>query len=112
MFGFLTATAIENVLKAGERSENKRSAGDARSISYALEDFREKTGAYPPMDRGIAGLPQYLEPTYMRNLPTTDMYGRPFIVFRDASGAAVVSTGRNGFVVRRQSLTPPDALSR
>jgi hypothetical protein len=105
--GFFAALSIQNLLQAGEASKNKRSIAEARNIADALEKFHGATGKYPPLDRGVAALTPYLEPKFTRHVSITDAYARPYIVFLDDSGPAIVSTGRNGFVVRKTGVLLP-----
>lgn len=108
LLGFCAALAIQNLLAAGERSKNKRSLADARGISDALERFREANGQYPPVTGEAAQLTPYLVPKYLRALPTHDLYDRPYLVAKAGSVDVVISTGRNGFVVRgREMLQGP-----
>lgn len=102
--GFAAAMSIQSLLAAGERSKVKRSAADAFAISRALETFRSPYGCYPPMAHDVGQLAAYLEPTYVRRLPVRDSYDSSYLVVMDGSVAAVVSTGRNGFVIERDKL--------
>jgi len=112
LLGFGAELTIQNLLNAGERSKNKRSLADASTISDALDRFRETTGSYPPIAGDAAKLKPYLEPTYLRSLPTRDIYDRPYLVATDGSIALIISTGRNGFAVRgRRILLGPNGLT-
>jgi type II secretory pathway pseudopilin PulG len=108
ILGFVAATSFHNLRAAGEASKNKRAAADGRSISAALENFRDENGAYPPVVGEVAALQPFLAPRFIRTVPTIDAYGRPFLLLRDASGLAIVSTGRNGFVVRKGVVSSAD----
>jgi type II secretory pathway pseudopilin PulG len=112
LLGFCAALTIQNLLEAGERSKNKRSFADARTISDAIEQFREVAGQYPPVTGDATKLKPYLEPTYLRAVPTHDIYDRPYLVMMDGAVAVVISTGRNGFAVgRRKMLQGPSGLT-
>jgi type II secretory pathway pseudopilin PulG len=93
VLGILAATSVQNLLLAGEASKNKHAVANARTVATALEAFRLAKGKYPPLERGIAGLGDYLVPAYLRSVPPTDAYGREYIVLSDSSGAVIVSTG-------------------
>jgi hypothetical protein len=80
---------------------------DARTIVAAISRSRNATGTYPRMDRGIEGVRQELQSQFPEPIPIVDIYGQPYIVFVDSEGPAVVSTGRNGFVMRTNSLRRP-----
>src|SRR5687768_14819909 len=98
--GFAAATVLQSMLDAGARSKAKRTAGDCRSISIALEDYRKANGRYPPLDGNVEHLAPYLVPTYMRVLPKKDMAGQPLLVLMKGSTPAVISTGRYGIVAQ------------
>jgi type II secretory pathway pseudopilin PulG len=107
VLGIVAAFAVQGALQAGEASKNKRALTEARNISEALEKYRAATGEYPPLESGLAEAARYLQPQFIRHVQTNDAYARPYIVFIDRFGAAVVSTGRNGFVVRKSGVVPP-----
>jgi hypothetical protein len=106
ILGFVACSAINGLLEAGKASKNKRAFAEARNISDALERYREANGRYPPLDTGIAGLTKHLVPQFTRGIQIQDAYGRGYIVCSDTSGvAAVISTGQNGYLVRRRGTT-------
>jgi hypothetical protein len=105
--GALAISAVQNLLRAGESSKNKHSLVEARNIVYLLERYRAETGQYPPLEEGLRQADPYLVSRFAKHVWLTDIYDRPYIVFTDAAGAAVVSTGRNGFVVRNGMIVPP-----
>ena len=102
--GLIAATSIHELLAAGERSKVKRSAADARTISDAIERYRQTNGRYPPIGRDLAQLAPALVPPYLKSLPARDVYGEPYLLLMDGSVPVVVSTGRNGFAFERGEM--------
>src|SRR4051794_19406841 len=102
VIGALIAQSAQSVLDAGEASKMRRSIGNAIALSAALEKVRDNTGSYPP-SLYSSQLSQSLTPTYLRTIPT-DVHGRPFIVAMTGTVPAVMSLGRGGFMVQKQSL--------
>ena len=102
--GFGAATFIESGIKAYGRSLVRRTAGDCRSISLALEEYRKDNGAYPPLEGHIDNLKPFLVPKYLPNLPTRDTSGRPLVVVMRGERAAVVGTGAHGVIVEAGQL--------
>ena len=88
IIGILAAIAIPNLLTAMQRSRQKRSMADMRTIATAWEaratDLNKYNSAaqaanYPTGNVGISDLQTYLCPTYIRTFPVTDGWGTPFI---------------------------------
>jgi type II secretory pathway pseudopilin PulG len=68
----LAAIAIPNLLMAMDRSKQKRTMVDMRTIGAALEGYANDRKVYPQPE----ALGQSLVPTYARVLPMTDGWGR------------------------------------
>lgn len=99
LLGFLAAVMLQNLLTATVRSKAKRTVADARSISLALEKYRQEKGGYPPLDGRTESLSPYLVPTYLRRLPSVDSFGQPYVVCMRGETAAVVAAGQYGAIV-------------
>ena len=118
IIGILAAIAIPNLLLALQRSKQKRSMADIRTIAGAWEARATDVNAYNaagwtklgPVDLGDLG--SALNPTYARAFPRFDGWGQPFEVFANAdfgssipaSRYQIVSNGRNGTA---EMSTPP-----
>ena len=102
--GFLSATAIQQLLDGMRRSWSKRTAAYCASISAALEEYRAEKGDYPPLDGNVEHLSRYLAPRYLRHLPTRDMSDQPYLVVLNGSKAAVISVGVYGAAVEEKKL--------
>ena len=83
IIGILAAIAIPNLLTAMQRSKQKRTMADMRSIATAWEaratDVNKYNAAgvsFPAFGNvSYAQLNSYLSPTYMKQLPANDGWG-------------------------------------
>ncbi len=73
IIGILAAIAIPNLLTAQERSKQKRTMADLRSIATACEAYATDTNRFPDV-RTIDELGSVLAPTYIREVPTKDAW--------------------------------------
>jgi type II secretion system protein G len=112
IIGILAAIAIPNLLTAMQRSKQKRTMADMRSIATAWEaratdvnKYNAAGYAYLATDMPYATLTDILTPTYIRQLPENDGWGTPWKFSSTSSGTAsalnhqqyqIVSYGRNG----------------
>jgi type II secretion system protein G len=99
IIGIIAAIAIPNLLNAINRGRQKRTMADIRSIATALEaysvdfNFYPKTAATKPADWGT-----FIEPTFIRRLPTNDGWNQALVAVGDANGQSytIYSNGKNG----------------
>jgi type II secretion system protein G len=119
IIGIIAAIAIANYLNALQRTKQKRTMADMRSIAIAWESRAVDTKAYnaagftmPASSLTYAQMTTLLAPTYMRNIPSTDGWGYPFDFASDqpvggpqAAAYAIRSPGRDG-VFSGTSYTP------
>jgi type II secretion system protein G len=105
IIGILAAIAIPNLLTAMQRSKQKRTMADMRSIATSWEaratDVNQYTAAGDlvlpiALPDGINGLATMLQPTYIKQLPQKDGWNTPYAVYADANEYAIVSYGKNG----------------
>jgi len=101
IIGIIAAIAIPNLLNAINRGRQRRSMADIRSIATALEAYSVDFNYYPKVsltDVAVSNLVTYLEPTYIKKLPTNDGWNRDILVINDANGTSytLYSRGRNG----------------
>src|SRR5258707_13956492 len=84
IIGILAAIAIPNLLTAMQRSKQKRTMADMRTIATAWEaratDINHYNAAgaltsFPSIDAGLSNLQQYLAPTYVKSFPAKDGWG-------------------------------------
>ena len=71
--GILAAIAIPNLLTAQQRSKQKRTMADTRTIAVALEAYGSEHQRYPPPD----SLEKELAPKYMTSVPANDGWDHP-----------------------------------
>jgi len=115
IIGIISAIAIPNLLLAVQRTRQRRSMSDMRNIATAWEARGVDTGRYNAAATGVAGadkpvdmadLTAALSPTYMRDVPTLDGWGTPYVCFTDqqwatnprASIYAIISAGEDHIV--------------
>jgi general secretion pathway protein G len=92
IIGILAAIAIPNLLSALQRSRQKRSMADMRTIATAWEARLTDVNKYnaaasiptvPVPIQDVLG--KYLAPTYVRNFPLYDGWGNKFVSYADQS---------------------------
>jgi type II secretory pathway pseudopilin PulG len=106
--------AVPNLLHAMQRSHQKRSLADMRTIATAWEaratdmktyaigakradpadDTKVEWNALTPVS--YAALQHALEPKYLKSLPVNDAWGRPFEFVAGDQTYAIRSLGRDG----------------
>src|SRR5438105_6251630 len=100
IIGILAAIAIPNLLTAMQRSKQKRTMADMRTIATAWEARATDLNKYnaagaislPSNDAGLPNLSAYLYPTYVKSFPIKDGWGNPWGVYIDQTwGGSVVS---------------------
>ena len=77
---FLAAVFIPNLMTAMERSKQKRTMADIRTIATAIEAYEtdHPDGKGSPINGPSAKLVSLLQPTYIKQLPLIDGWRRPF----------------------------------
>jgi len=76
VIGILAAIAIPNLLTALQRSRQKRSMADMRTIATALEAYVTDENKIPD-GSSVADLSTALMPKYVKTLPSVDGWGTP-----------------------------------
>ena len=98
IIGILAAIAIPNLLTAMQRSRQKRTMADIRSVATAWEARATDMNTYAlagitvpafgtPTTSALAGA---LSPTYIKSMPQNDAWGTKFSVGADTAGSAYV----------------------
>lgn len=100
--GILAAIAIPNLLSATQRSKQKRTMADLRSLGTAVEAWATDQNKYPEAP-DLEQLEQQLVPTYIKTLPKKDGWGNGFRydcwVSSGTGGCdsyAIASSGKDG----------------
>jgi type II secretion system protein G len=102
IIGIVAAIAIMNYLSSIERARQKRTMADIRSIALAWEAAKTEGGGYTGAGFTFPSAVTYdavttsLTPTYMRNLPRSDGWGRPLQFGAANKVYAIRSAGRDG----------------
>src|SRR5688500_12056053 len=108
IIGILAAIAIPNLLTAMQRSKQKRTMADMRSVATAWEARATDVNSYLAAGASLGGV-AYLEPnalisaavgpmlspTYIKRTPNTDAWGTEFAVASSATQYAIESYGKN-----------------
>jgi len=103
IIGILAAIAIPNLLTAMQRSKQKRTMADMRSVATAWEARATDTNTYTaagltfidpttPISTTVAGV---LEPTYIKKCPRTDAWGTSFEVGANSTQYSIESLGKD-----------------
>ncbi len=87
IIGIIAAIAIPNLLNAINRGRQKRTMADIRNIGTAIESYSVDYNQYPRVGSGGARttLQPYLEPTYIRRIPSVDGWNGDIYVIGDAT---------------------------
>lgn len=102
---FLAAVFIPNLMTAMNRSKQKRTMADIRTIATAIEayetDHPDWKGA--TIEGPAARLVSLLQPIYVKQIPLLDGWRRPFIVsVHPGVGYKIWSNGRDGTRVPKE----------
>jgi type II secretion system protein G len=111
IIGILAAIAIPNLLTAMQRSKQKRTMADIRTIATAWEARATDLNKYnaagltlPVSSVAISDLNTYLAPTYVKTFPVRDGWGNGWAFYADqafggttaAQQYVIVSKGKDG----------------
>ena len=103
IIGILAAIAIPNLLTAMQRSRQKRTMADIRSVATAWEARATDMNTYAlagltvPSIGGVStgALAGALSPTYIKSMPQNDAWGTKFAVGADAAAYVISSYGKD-----------------
>jgi type II secretion system protein G len=93
IIGILAAIAIPNLLTAMQRSRQKRTMADMRSIATAWEARATDTNSYNAAGITWPAPSTMLSPTYIKRVPTYDGWGTQFYVGIAQSSYSILSAG-------------------
>jgi len=100
IIGILAAIAIPNLLTAMQRSRQKRTMADIRTIASAWEaratDINQYTAAgisWPATSASASSLSTMLTPTYIKNVPVYDGWSNAIRVGSSVNSYAIQSYG-------------------
>jgi general secretion pathway protein G len=101
IIGIIAAIAIPNLLNAIDRSKQKRTMADMRSVGTACEEYAIDNNYYPRQDGAPVAFTtatrQVIEPNYIKLLPLTDGWKSPLLYGTDTGGTGytIVSSGKD-----------------
>ena len=103
IIGILASIAMANLLNALDKSKQKRSMSDLRTIGAAVEAYATDTTTYPHAITTWAALKAIVNPYYFKSPPDADGWGTVWDAASTASGSdyTVASTGKDGTVGTR-----------
>jgi type II secretion system protein G len=112
IIGILAAIAIPNMLTALQRSRQKRTMADMRSIATAWEARATDTNSYlaagavslPVADIAVADVQKMLVPTYIKVLPSADGWKNPYAFAATADNYAIASAGKTASPFKSDAL--------
>src|SRR5215212_3729838 len=106
IIGILAAIAIPNLLTAMQRSKQKRTMADMRSIATAWEARATDTNSYSAAGAGVTYIAPdatistvvagFLQPTYIKKCPVNDAWGNEFRVGKNSTQYSIESLGKDG----------------
>ena len=86
IIGIIAAIAIPNLLNAIDRGKQKRTMADLRSVGTAVESYSIDNNQYPSNSGAtVSTIASYLEPTYIKKIPTEDGWNTAFQYTTDAN---------------------------
>ena len=108
IIGILSAIAIPNLLTAMQRSKQKRSMADLRTIATATEAYATDTNRYPRVT-SIEELRALIQPRYIKAMPIIDGWGHPYryecgTPGTDACQEYIVGSGGKDGIFEHESL--------
>lgn len=108
IIGILAAIAIPNLLTAMQRSKQKRTMADMRSIATAWEARATDTNTYNAAaatmggvtyidaTASISAITSMLQPTYIKKCPVKDAWSNDFLAGSNTNQYTVWSKGKDG----------------
>lgn len=108
IIGILAAIAVPNLISAMQRSRQKRTMADLRNIANAWESRHVDVSGYLPAGQATSfswpdtvvldwdDMSAMLRPTYMRDVPQQDAWGRTLEFRADNANYFLRSPGKDG----------------
>jgi type II secretory pathway pseudopilin PulG len=94
----LGVIAAPNLFTATQRSRQKQTMADMRTLATAIEEYWTDHPDWRPANSAgsAARLATLLKPKYMKEIPVRDGWGRPFGVFFGGTEYTIWSLGKDG----------------
>ncbi len=110
IIGILAAIAIPNLLTAMQRSRQKRTMADMRTIATAWEaratdvnSYAAAGASFPAADESILDIRGIFEPTYVKIVPVYDGWSEPFLTG--------ISGDNNSYGIRSKGADKVDSFT-
>jgi general secretion pathway protein G len=114
IIGIVAAIAVPNLLTALQKGKQKATIGDMKTIGGVIEDYISDVYMAPGAGtvNDATGLELYLEPFYIKVMPTSDGWGTTYRYNSNASGALTGPNAQENYTLRSygrdQALTAID----
>ncbi len=88
IIGIVAAIAVPNLLTALQKGKQKATVGDMKTIGGCIEDYISDVYMAPGAGNAASAvdLEFYLEPFYIKILPTRDGWGTTYVYWSNPSG--------------------------
>lgn len=113
IIGILAAILVPNMLMAIQKSRQKATMEDMRTIVTGIESYATDWDQ-PPQTTDIAQLSSVLVPFYVKKVKTTDAWGHLFTYTYDTDHYTLISPGKDSAVQDSSCTTlynPPTSIS-
>ena len=102
IIGIVAAIAVPNLLTALQKGKQKATVGDMKTIGSCCEDYI--TDYYMAPGAGAvtdgSGLEYYLEPFYIKIMPTRDSWGTVYSYTSNAAGVLTGTGAQENYTLR------------
>ena len=98
LVALLGSVAVPNIRTAMQRSKQKRTMADMRTLATAIEEYWTDHPDWRPANSAgsPARLAALLKPNYIKEIPVRDGWGRPFGVLVGGTDYTIWSLGKDG----------------
>jgi len=103
IIGIISAVALPNLLNAIDKSKQKKSMSDLRSIGTAVEAYATDTAVYPQSMANWAALKPIIDPYFIRMPPDADGWSNVWDASTTVNGTdyTLASYGKDGILGSR-----------
>ena len=103
VIGIISAIALPNLLNAIDKSKQKKSMSDLRTIGTAIEAYATDTASYPQNMANWAALKPIIDPYFIKMPPDADGWSNVWDASTTANGSdySLASYGKDGLLGSR-----------
>ncbi len=103
IIGIISAVAIPNLMNAIDKAKQKRTMGDQRGISTAIEAYSTDNARYPLNISSWSVMKPHLNPHFIREPPDNDGWNNDWDAGTTANGSdyTISSLGKDGLLGSR-----------